>query len=100
MGTYLIHDLFNVETDGADWPKGLTAEDKTGLVAIVVEILRESGPLDTYLLHNAVKRVCEREGYKRVPTFKGAALLDWTYGAVVRAARHADCSQRWHLPAT
>jgi len=38
------------------------------------------------------------EDYKRVPSFKDAALLDWTYGVVVRACRAAGCEPMWHAP--
>ena len=94
---YLIRDIYCVETDGSDRPKGLTDEDKTGLQTIVLEVLK-TGPWSTYELHERVKRTLEREHHARVPAFKGAALFDWTYGCVVRAARAANCEQRWHAP--
>jgi hypothetical protein len=95
----LIRDLYHVETDAADWPYGLTTEDKQGLQEIVKSILLgQPQGLETWLLHDAVRRVLEAEDYRRVPSFRHAVVRDWTFGAVVRACRATDCEERWYLP--
>lgn len=95
----LIRDIYGIETDGTDWPKTsvgpMSDEDKTKIKGAVLDVLDMCMPLSTYDL---VQRVKDHPTVQDTP-LKGAALWDWIYGCVVRAARAADCEQRWHPPA-
>lgn len=92
----LIRDIYNVETDETDWPSGLGPSEKECLQRVVLEILRACPSLCTYELYQRVRR--HRDVPEGAPTFRKAALLDWLYACVVRAARGAGCEQRWHAP--
>ncbi len=91
-----IGNLYDVETDIADWPKGLPEVERPLLTAIVLDVLRKFGPLGT---HDLYRRVSDHADVGTCPTFRKAAVYDFLYGCVVRAARAGDCEQRWHAPA-
>lgn len=92
----LIRDIYSVETDGTDWPVGLPDNEKMILSRAVLDVLDACVPLTTYDLYRRVRD--HAMVVAEAPTFKRATLLDWLYACVVRAARVADCEQRWHPP--
>lgn len=91
---YLIRSIYSVETDPHDWPMGLTNEAKEALVEIVRRVILDHKPLLTHELVDRVKYYARSD--PRCKTFTDGVITDWIYGCVVRAARSANCEQRWH----
>lgn len=91
-----IADTYQVATDAADWPESLPVAERGVLQGLVLEVLSECHALHTYDLVQRV--VWKADKRNDVQAFNKAALLDWIYACVVRAARAADCEQRWHAP--
>ena len=90
-----IRELYCVEVDARDWPLGLPDDEKKELEKIVIEVLREHGPMHMYMLYHVVGM----EKYRvRLPVWGKCALLDWLYGCLARACRAADAEQHWMLP--
>ena len=102
-----VRYMYNVETDGSDWPlygvgdygesRPLPDECKRALEEHVLSVLSDCRPLLTHELYQRVRN--RAKGDERCAPFNKAALLDWLYACVVRAARAADCEERWHPPA-
>lgn len=100
-----VRHMYNVETDATDWPtcwvgnepgQPLPDECKRALEEHALSVLRDCTPLLTYELYQRVRDRAKRD--ERCAPFNKAALLDWLYACVVRAARAADCEERWHPP--
>lgn len=95
-----VGEIYGVEVDGADWPKSLPVGEREVLIALVREVIQRWQAVGkhpgTYDLYQQVKHAAEKRD--DVPTFRSAALLDWLYACVVRAARAADAEQVWSLP--
>lgn len=89
-----ISEMYRIETDGTDWPKGLSNEEKGALIEHVKEALGHR-PMAIYDLYRTVTQLAR--GDKRCAVFNRACLSDWLYGCIVRAARAASAEQRWHL---
>jgi hypothetical protein len=93
---HLVRDLCDIGTDVEDWPSGLPVTEREVLARAVLDVLREGKPLGTHDLYQRLEM--HPDVIANAPTFKKAAVFDWLYGCVVRAARAADCEQRWHAP--
>jgi hypothetical protein len=76
----LICEIYDVYTDFADWPLGLTDEYKRGLCIAVREVLEERHP-------------------KVEPWVKKDIRWEWRMACVDRACRHLDADKRWVLVA-
>ena len=85
-----IREVYGVETEGADWPKGLSEEQREALIAAVHAALKRNPKgLPSWLLVRdpAVKQALGR-----------GALLDWQDAAVERACRALpNADKRWVL---
>jgi hypothetical protein len=91
-----IRDLWSVETDSTDWPKGLPEAERNALTEAVKSVLERCGPLK---LHELFLRLRDDESVRtNAPTWSKAALYDWLYGCVERATRAVNCEERYHLP--
>lgn len=93
-----ISELYDIATDGTDWPKDLPAEERTVLARWVHEELTAHPPGFTmYMLYNRLRYRAEKEP-QLVPYWGRAALFDFLYACVMRAARDVDeAEQRWCL---
>ncbi len=86
----LIRELYDVETDGTDWPKGISEEERNALIdAVHAALQRSPKGLPLWLLS-------KDEGVRRA--LGKAVCLEWRYAVLERACRalpHAD--KRWVL---
>lgn len=86
-----IRELYGVEVDIFDWPKGMTVAEQDALCRAVRVVLERSPQgLEAWLLEEQPE---VREA------LRGAQVRDWRSAAVARACRSLDAEQRWVLPA-
>lgn len=87
----LICEIYDVYTDFADWPLGLTDEYKRGLCIAVREVLEErpQGMSAYYLCRHP----------KVEPWVNGDIRWEWRMACVDRACRHLAADKRWVLVA-
>lgn len=91
-------ERWHVETDGLDWPKGLSLEERGALVDLTREALARFGEKGASL--NSIERMVDALNNQRhpapVPIFRKACMWDYRYACVERALRAIDAEQRWH----
>lgn len=87
-----IREVYGVETEGADWPKGLTEEQRNALVdAVHAALKRHPNGLPQWLL---LRDLGVEQALSR-----GAVCMDWRHAAVERACRALpNAEKRWILP--
>lgn len=92
MRATLIRDLYGVEVDNSDWPKGMTMVERDALVqAVRVVLERNPQGLESWVLE-------EQPEVREV--LRGAQLRDWRSAVVERACRALGTAEkRWVLPA-
>lgn len=89
MALTTIRELYGIETDGTDWPQGMSEGEKTALVDAVRTVLKRNPQgLESWLI----------ERQPEVREALGVALFwDWRFGAITRACRALSAEQRWVL---
>lgn len=91
MRSTSIRELYGVEVEHCDWPKGMTEDERSALVeAVRVALTRHPQGLEPWLLEDQPEvRDCLR----------GAVIRDWRSAAVERACRALGTAEkRWVLP--
>jgi hypothetical protein len=82
-------DQYHIEFQSDGWPKGISKEEKEEMLEIVAKVLNQfPRGVDLSILESRVS-------YERPAALKGAALWDFRFATIVKAAMSVNGNEVW-----